>query len=203
MRQTHDPSCAEPEIERIVLFKAVCFGFLLSVLFLFFNFILVGSICIGVILSLVAGGLAGMMRYPAIKQIYKKLEEHPPVFEGERIIMEGYATHSRSFEGECHGYLCLTDRKLHFKYYPFNDGLEDQILLDNIDRIEVYSHYWLWPTGIRLIMVSGKKQKFTVQRWRGGWIEEIFRAWMKATHRKEGGPSGGKVFTCGSVESEL
>lgn len=183
-RFTHDPSCAEPEIERIVVCKSIWFGCVLALVFLLFNYFLVGNIFLGLGLALMAGALAGVLRYPSIKDVYRKLEQNPPLFAGENIIMEGYATHNRSFEGECHGYLCLTDRKLHFRYYPFTAGLEDQILLEDIDRIETYAHYWLWPTGIRLVMSSGKKQKFTVQRWRGGWLEELFRAWMKAVHRK-------------------
>ncbi len=179
LRNTHDPSQAEPEIDAIVLIKAARFGALLAVVFMAFNFFLVGTVLAGLVIALIGGFFVGMARYPQIKENYQKLENNPPVFPGEIIIMEGYATHYRSFEGECHGYLCLTNQKLHFSYYPFKDGMEDVIMLGDIDRIETYSKYFM-PSGIRLRMKNGKTQKFTVQKWRGGWIEEIFRYWMKS-----------------------
>lgn len=186
LRQTHDPSQAEPEIERIVLLKALKFGAGLAVIFLLFNFFfLMMTSWLGVALSVTGGILCALMRIPVIRQTYRKLEENPPTFPGERIIMEGYATHQRSFEGACHGYLCLTDRKLHFRYYPFEEKLADSIKLREVDRIETYNYCWVWPVGIRLIMRDGKRQKFTVQQWRSGWLEEIMRAWLKAVHRNE------------------
>lgn len=185
MRNTHDPSRAEPEIDAIVMYKAIRFGVFLAAVFMFFNFFLVGTMLVGLFLALIGGVMIAMVRYPQIREGYKKLESNPPVFLGELVIMEGYATHYRSFEGDCHGYLCLTDKKLHFSYYPFKDGMEDAILLSEIDQVETYNQYFFLPRGIRLRMKDGKTQKFTVQKWRGGWLEEIFRALMKARHTTE------------------
>lgn len=183
-RNTHDPSRAEPEVEAVVIFKAIRFGALLAVIFMAFNFFLVGTLLTGLALALFGGLVIALARFPQIREIYKILENNPPEFPGEIIIMEGYATHYRSFEGECHGYLCLTDRKLHFSYYPFKEGMEDFIMLCEIDRIEIYSH-WFIPSGVRLQMSNGKTQKFTVQKWREGWLEEIFRAWRKARRMQD------------------
>ncbi len=184
-RQTHDPSCADPEIEQIVAIKAAQFGFVLAGVFLLFNCFLVGTLAVGLGVAVAGGILSALMRYPAIKETFKRLENDPPVFPGETIIMEGYATHHRSFEGPCPGYLCLTDFMLHFRYYPFDGKLEDHIPLCEIDRVETYNHLLIWPSGIRLVMRSGKRQKFTVRRWRDGWQEELFRAWRKSIHRHD------------------
>lgn len=184
-RQTHDPSCAEPEIELVVLIKAAQFGGLLALVFLLFNFFMVGTLAMGLGLALAGGVFCGFVRLPAIRETFRRLENDPPVFPGETIIMEGYATHHRNFEGQCPGYLCLTDVMLHFRYYPFDGKLEDHIPLCEIDRIELYNHLWVWPSGIRLIMRNGKRQKFTVRRWRSGWHEELFRAWRKSIHRHD------------------
>lgn len=185
-RQTHDPSSADPEIEQVVALKAAQFGFVLACVFLLFNFFLIGTLAMGLGLAGVGGLLCALMRYPAIRETYRRLENDPPVFPGETVIMEGYATHHRSFEGPCPGYLCLTDFMLHFRYYPFNGKLEDHtIALYEIDRVETYNHLLIWPSGIRLVMRSGKRQKLTVRRWREGWQEEIFRAWRKSVHRHD------------------
>lgn len=185
VRQTHDPSCAEPEIEQVVLIKAVHFGLMLAAALLLFNYFLILSPLVGLGFALLGGIACALARYPAIRDVFRRLENDPPVFPGETIIMEGYVTHHRSFEGSCSGYLCLTDRMLHFRYYPFDGKMEGHILLCEIDRIETYNHLGFWPNGLRLVMRSGKREKFSVRRWREGWQEEIFRAWRKSVHRRD------------------
>ena len=177
-RRTHDPSRAEPEIETVVFFEAARFGILLGGVFSIFNFLLINKV-FGIFIGIIGIVLCALYRYPVIKNIFKRLEENPPSFEGEEIIMEGYATHHRSFEGLCPGYMCLTDKQLHFWYYPFADtDWENHILLRNVDRIETFKRYFIFPTGLRLIMANGKKEIITVQKWRDGWLEEIYKVWI-------------------------
>lgn len=190
-RNSHDPSKAEPEIETVVFLEAARFGVLLGGFFLFFNWLMLTGWDLSIILGICGAIACAAFRYPEIKKVYKRLEDSPPSFDDETVLMEGYANHHRSLEGLCPGYMCLTDKQIHFWYYPFNDEKwETRIQLRNIDRIETFSRYYLFPKGIRIILANGKKQIITVQKWRDGWFEEVYKAWRKQSYL---GPEPGFV----------
>ena len=133
----------------------------------------------GVIWGLLISGASGlvfglsMARFMAVQR--RRFAQARPDFTGEPLLHDGPANHFLDGEG-VGGWLFLTRERLLFRSHRFNlQRHELSIPLEQIAEVHPVRTARIFPNGLRLVIHSGREERFVVEAHRR-WCGEIVKA---------------------------
>jgi len=93
------------------------------------------------------------------------------LIENEKIEFAKGANHFKGIEG-VGGKLFVTDKRIVFKSHSINIQNHELIIeYPDIQGVEFFNTLGVFPNGLKIIMVSGKQEKFVV--WKRSTIKKL------------------------------
>ena len=157
MANAADTARAEPEVDTELAIKAVRAGATAAVLVGGFLYFFLSNWLLALAGAMAFGAVFASMHLSSLKPPYNDLRKNPPTFPGEKLAAEGFAVHCRE-GGNTAVYMCLTDRHLALRYFPFNLAESDLVFpLTKIAGVAAHRTHIFFPCGLRLTLRDGRK----------------------------------------------
>lgn len=187
MTKENYPFRAAPAIRRRAYRIALALGIGVAVLIGGVTFFFLARTDIALLVGGGFGLALAVMRYCAVSRSFHHLRANPPQFAGERIIIEDLADYRDGQSPNMLVYVCLTDRRLSWQYFPFDENSSsDYLPLEQLKFITPFNHLGLRPIGICLTTVNNRKHYLRLPFQREQWLEELYDAWKTLVHTSPG-----------------